>query len=109
MIVFSLQVKAPMEKRFEILKSVFQILDYMRVQPGCDRFELYTSTENDDELLLIEEWRRQEDLEKHILSDEFKIILSVMDMAVEEPVIRVDRTTLRKGMEFIESIRKRIP
>lgn len=106
MIRFSLQVTIPLGKKNEIVKTFHQIFNYMRVQPGCIIYKLYTSTENDDELILIEEWDTLSNLEKHILSDEFDIILSVIDMAIEEPFIRIDTKPQHQGMEFIKMVRK---
>jgi quinol monooxygenase YgiN len=106
MIRFSLQVTIPLGKKNEIVKTFHQIFSYMRVQPGCIQYKLYMCTENDDELLIIEEWNTLSCLEKHILSDEFDIVLSVIDMAIKEPIIRIDAKPQYQGMEFIKSVRK---
>jgi hypothetical protein len=53
-----------------------------------------------------EVWRAEEDLDLHIRSDEYRNLLMVLEMALEQPEIRFDTISSSTGIETIEKIRK---
>jgi len=61
---------------------------------------------NDDDLILIEEWDSMEEAEQHIRSEEFRKIMAIMDMAVEPPEISFHTISSTMGFEFVEKTRE---
>ncbi len=55
--------------------------------------------------MLEEIWRTEEDLNRHIRSDEYLNLLLVVDMALKQPEIRFDIISRSMGMEAIEKAR----
>ena len=55
-------------------------------------------------LLLLEEWDSRDDLEEHIRSDDFRKVLTVIDMASEPPKVEFHMDSHIRGMDFIQEV-----
>jgi len=104
MIIVSLQLKVVPEKRWDVLKTIHTIIGPTTVLPGCLHCSLYSSTTNDDELILLEKWETKEALERHIRSDEFRKIIAAIETAREPPEIDFYSIASIEGMGFVEKI-----
>jgi len=102
MILVTLHLKTAAEMRMNILRTILSMTGPTSVQPGCVNCELFSSTQNDDQLLLLEVWESRETLTQHIQSDEFRKVLAAMDSACEPPEVRFYETNFHEGMELIE-------
>jgi hypothetical protein len=50
-------------------------------------------------------WRSEEELERHLRSDEYHKVLLVLEMASKQPEIRFDTISSSTGIEAIEKAR----
>ncbi len=105
MIMFVLRLTLPQEKSIEAINTIKSIIEPTMVLPGCQSCKLYCDVENDDQMVLLEEWHSQEDLERHIRSDDFRNILAVMDLGSEPPIPDFHTVSSTAGMELIDKIR----
>jgi quinol monooxygenase YgiN len=56
--------------------------------------------------LMVEEvWKSQEDLDRHLRSDDYRNMLFVTEMALEPPEIRFQTISHSAGIEIIEKAR----
>ncbi|MFC1494315.1 putative quinol monooxygenase [Thermodesulfobacteriota bacterium] len=78
------------------------------VKPGCKMVELQSDVHNDDNLILIEKWDSMAELEKHISSDEFRKIMAIMEMAVEQPEVFFHTVSSTMGFELVKKIRNNV-
>ena len=69
-------------------------------EPGCRSSRIWESTESGD-LLLMEEWDRQEDLERHVRSAAFRRLLAVLELSRCAPEVFFVRGARIQGMEWI--------
>jgi quinol monooxygenase YgiN len=97
-------MKVAPEKRMQILKTIHAMIGPTNAQPGCLHCELFGSTQNDDQLILLEKWESQENLEKHIQSDEFRKVMAAMDSACEPPEISFYEIGSLGGMDLVKKI-----
>lgn len=84
MILVVIRMKVLPNKRLELSQTITSLIDSMRTDPGCRRFDFCQNVENDNELYLLEEWDTQKNIKNHLLSDHFKILRGVMNL-LEEP------------------------
>ena len=103
-VITIMHLKAAPEKRMNIMKTIHTMIGPTNVQPGCLHCELFGSTQNDDQLLLLEKWDSQESLEQHIKSDEFRKVMAAMDSACEQPQISFYGIDSCAGMELVEKV-----
>jgi quinol monooxygenase YgiN len=106
MILFILRLTLPQEKRMDAINTIKSIIEPTKVLPGCHYCKLCCDVEDDDRLVLLEEWHSQKDLERHIRSDDFRNILAVMDLGPEPPILDFHTVSSTDGMALIEKIRR---
>ena len=105
MVVVILRIKATSMNRAEIVNLIQPIIGPTEAQPGCLLCRLYSETNDDDALLLLQEWRSQEDLDKFICSHDFKRVLAAMDLGNRAPEFCVNTISSKAGMELVEKLR----
>jgi quinol monooxygenase YgiN len=56
-------------------------------------------------LTITERWATQSDLDAHIRSADYKLLLAVLDLAAAPPEIRFDRTESLGGLDVVWALR----
>ncbi len=105
MVIFTLHLEVAPSDRLSVLKTIHAIIGPTAVQKGCLHCGLYSNSQNDDELILLQKWKTQQDLEKHVRSDDFRKLLTVMEAAKKKPEISFITVGSKAGLELVEKIR----
>ena len=90
MIMVTAKITAkPGEKDKIILKSQ-NLIKSTRLELGCISYNLYASTEDDDTLLMFEQWENHDVLKLHMVTKHFKSFNeSIKDNIAKEVEIKV--------------------
>jgi quinol monooxygenase YgiN len=79
----------PGERNNIILKAK-DLIESSRSESGCISYNLYTSTEDDDVLMMLEQWKNQDVLDSHLKTEHFKAFgAAVEDILARELDINV--------------------
>jgi quinol monooxygenase YgiN len=105
MIMVTLRIRVPGNRRKEFLDSARLILGPTKVQPGCISCRFYQDLNDPDTALYVEEWESWDSLEHHIKSDSYRIILSLMELSEMAPEINLKTISKTEGLEVIEALR----
>ena len=105
MIIVTLRIKVPGNRRREILDSARLITGPTTVQAGCISCKFYQDMDDPDSMLFVEEWSSREKYEHHVRSDTYRIILSLMDLSDSPPEIKLNSISQTEGLEAIEAMR----
>ena len=62
------------EKRMELSQTISSLFVSTRMQQGCRCCDFYQSVEDENRLVLLEEWDNKKDFMTHLKSDNFKVI-----------------------------------
>jgi quinol monooxygenase YgiN len=89
----------------EALNILRSIAEQNRVQPGCLSSRLYGDLEKEHTIIIEEMWQDQEALRRHLCSEEYRILLLILEMALEHPEIKFSTITTSTGIETIEKAR----
>ncbi|MDO8282577.1 MAG: putative quinol monooxygenase [Thermodesulfovibrionia bacterium] len=108
MILATLRMVVRPESRYDLLETMRGMLEPVRVERGCLTYRLYEDVENRNAFVLLEEWETQEDLERHILTDNHRRLLALVDLLSEQPELRFNTVSHTAGMELIEKVRQKI-
>ena len=108
MIFVTLRMNVRPERRSDLLETMRGMLEPARVERGCLSYCLYEDVEDRNTFILLEEWATQEDLERHIRTDNQRRLLALMDLLSEQPELRFNTVSHTEGMDLIENILKQI-
>jgi quinol monooxygenase YgiN len=95
------------DRRSDLLETIRGMFEPVRVERGCLSYRLYQDVENKNTFILLEEWKTQKDIEKHIRTDNQHRLLALMDLLSEQPELRFNTVSHTAGMELIEEVRDR--
>ncbi|MFA6056476.1 MAG: antibiotic biosynthesis monooxygenase [Thermodesulfovibrionales bacterium] len=88
----------------DLLETARGMLQPVRVEKGCLSYHLYEDVENRNAFVLIGEWATQQDIERHFLTDNQRLLLALMELLNEQPELRFDSVSHTAGMELIENV-----
>ncbi len=83
-----IHMRARPEKRREFLQTILAMTEPAMKQTGCLRRHLYQDTRDEDSFVMLEEWETRADLDRHVRSDWFHILLGTRNLLQEEPQIQ---------------------
>ncbi|HEX7588371.1 MAG TPA: antibiotic biosynthesis monooxygenase [Anaerolineae bacterium] len=101
MIVFSMQIVAPDEKRTEILRTLGSLLGPTRAAAGCVQARLYTDLDRRKTVCLVEEWDSREQFERNLDTGKINIIVAAIELSSEAPVVHVDTVVREEGVDTL--------
>ena len=105
MILVTLRMAIPQQKRGEALKILKSMVARNQAQPDCVFCRICEDALEDNVLQFEEMWRNEEELERHLRSDQYNKVLLVLEMALKQPEIRFDIVSSSTGIETIEEAR----
>jgi len=105
MILSTIRMKIPSDKRAELLNILSAIAEQCRDYLGCIRCHIYEDLEEPNVLMIEEAWRTDKDMIFHIRSDEYRNLLLVLEMASMQPEIQFNKIANSTGIETIEKAR----
>jgi quinol monooxygenase YgiN len=105
MIHVSLKVIAPSDRREEALRIVRSLLGPTSAEPGCVNCSVYTDAQNENTLCYVEDWQTEEDLQRHIRSDDYRKFLALIDLSSEPPDLKFHRVSETFGIEYLSRVR----
>jgi quinol monooxygenase YgiN len=87
LIVFSIQIVAPDERRTTLLRTLGSMLGPTRVAPGCLNVRLYADLDKRKTLLLVEEWQTRQQFERNLDAEKLNAIVAAIELSNEPPVV----------------------
>ena len=105
MIQSTIRMTIPPQKKGEVSQILRSVVELCRYDTGCLSCYLYGDLQEKNVLTIVEVWRSEEDLNRHLRSEEYHKLLLVMEMALKQPEIRFDTISGSMGIEAIEKAR----
>jgi len=105
MYILELRVTVPPGKERAVRREAQRLLGPTRARPGCLDCRCLRDTESDTTLILTEQWDSREHLESHVRSDDFRVMLGLMDLATETPGVRIHEVSSTSGLDELAKIR----
>jgi quinol monooxygenase YgiN len=108
MIVASLRVLVPPENRRELSQTIRSLLNPISKETGCLGSHFYVEVGEDAAVCLIEEWETQTDMNNHMRSDTFAVLLGALNLLRGQSEIEFKVLTLQAGIETVDAARGKI-
>jgi quinol monooxygenase YgiN len=89
-------------------RDIFDAFRFLRVgtllEPGCLGCSAWTDT--DSTVHYVEEWATECDVRRHVRSDRFTSLLTVLESAKDPPQVQFDFVTTTRGLDFVAEVRE---
>jgi quinol monooxygenase YgiN len=106
MIIATLRFSVMPDSRREFIQTVAALMCSMEAEKGCMQHSFYQDLEDQNRVVLTQEWASEEDLNRHLRSDIFAILLGAIELLTMESAIRFDFvSSSADGFKAVEAIR----
>lgn len=101
MILVIIRMKVRSEKRNELTQTFASLIGSIRKDKGCKSCDFYQSMEDENELILLEEWDAQDNLQNHMKSGRFRVLRGTMNLLQKPYTMTFHTVSPPAGMEEI--------
>jgi quinol monooxygenase YgiN len=109
MIIVRITMNVRPEKRKEVMQTLLSMIEPTRQEKGCLGYYVFQNTEDENSVSIIGEWETREDLDRHVRSDRFGILLGTKSLLKEKQRILIYTISHSEEMEAVNTVRgKRI-
>ena len=77
----------------------------MENEAGCLSYALFCNIEDKNHLNLLEEWQTRKDLDRHLRSEMFSVLLGAKSLLCEPPNIQIHTVSNSEGMAAVKAAR----
>jgi quinol monooxygenase YgiN len=95
MITVTAKITAKSGEKNKIISKSRDLIESTRLESGCISYNLYASTEDENTLLMFEQWENRDVLDLHMQTEHFKAfnasIENILENEVDIAVYSVDK------------------
>lgn len=107
MIVVRITMNALPEKQLELSQTLLSMITPTEKEAGCLSYAVFCDIEDNNRFSLLEEWETREDMDQHIRSHRFGVLLGTKALLSEPPKIQIHTVSQSEGMETIHAARNK--
>ena len=105
MIIVRITMNVLPEKQLEVTQTLLSMIEPTAKEAGCLSYTVFCDIEDKNRFSLLEEWESREDLDHHIRSHGFGVLLGTKTLLCEPPTIQIHTVSQMEGMEAIHAAR----
>jgi quinol monooxygenase YgiN len=105
LIVCTLSLVLSEPDRRKVIASLRPLINSTRAQLGCRVCSLLVDSEDPRRLVLWQEWDNQDQLARHLCSEDYRLVLAAIEMSQEAPQLHFDTVAARGGLEVVHAAR----
>lgn len=107
MILFIITMNALQEKKKEILQTLISVLETAENERGNLSYNIFSDIEDSNLFSLISEWDNRHDLNRHMRSDRFSVLLGTKSLLSEPLKIQILTVAASEGIQAVSDVRKK--
>jgi quinol monooxygenase YgiN len=107
MIVVRIIMKVRPEKHKEVMQTLLSMIEPLGKESGYLSYGVFCDIEDKNVFNLISEWETREDLDNHIKSYRFSVLLGTKSLLCEPPQIVIHTVSQSEGMEAVDAVRRK--
>ena len=105
MIMSTVRLAISARYRPEVLRTLRVLMGHATSKAGCAGFSLLQDVINPETLTICDWWVTREDLDAHVRSADYRLLLAVIDLSVTPPDISFDDLEHIGGLEVVQAVR----
>ncbi|KGO33029.1 MAG: antibiotic biosynthesis monooxygenase family protein [Desulfoprunum sp.] len=94
------------EKQKEVLQTLLSLIELPGMD-GCLSYDIFGDIEDNTIFSLISEWQSRRQLNRHMSSERFSVLLGTRSLLSEQLKIRIFTVSDMEGKEAVNAVRKR--
>lgn len=102
MIIVRITLHVLPQKRKEVMQTLLSMIDPTAKEKGCLGYDVFRDIEDDNVFTLIEAWETREELEHHLRTDRFGVLLGTKCLLSAPLKIRIHTVSQSEEMEAIK-------
>jgi quinol monooxygenase YgiN len=106
-IIMRITMKALMEKRTEMMQTLLSMIEPAEKEKGCLSYDVFCDLEDNNIFSLIEEWETRKDLDRHIRSERFSVLLGTKSLLGKTLEIKIHTVSHSEGAEVVNALRNK--
>jgi quinol monooxygenase YgiN len=108
MIIVSITLHVFPEKHLEVRQTLMSMIEPTGKEAGCLSYAVFCDIKDKNRFNLLEEWKSRKDLDHHINSHRFGVLLGTKTLLCEPPKVHIHTVSHSEGMEVIDEVRRKI-
>ena len=105
MIIVRITMNVFPEKRKEVVQTLLSMTETAEKEKGCTSYEAFYDIEDKTVFNLIEEWENRDDLEHHIRSERFSVLLGTKSLLAKPLDINIYTVSHSEGLDAVNKLR----
>jgi len=105
MFIVIIKMKAMPEKCLELKQTLQALIISTQKVKGCVSHNVFRDIENDNRFSLVQVWQNRTDLDVHLRSDKFTVLIGAKSLLSQPPEITMNEVTHSSGWEAVEAVR----
>jgi len=105
MIIVRINLNAIADKQLEVNQTLLSLIGPVSRETGCKSYSVFCDIQDRNRFCLIEEWQTREDLNLHIKSHRFGVLLGTKPLLSEPLNIMIYTVSHLQGMAAIDAVR----
>ena len=107
MIVVRIVMNVIPEKQKEVMQTLLSMIESPEKESGYLSYSVFCDIEDKNIFNLISEWETRQNLDHHIRSDRFSVLLGTKSLLCEPMQIQILTVSGSEGIEAVHSARKK--
>ena len=107
MIIVRITMTARAEKRKEVMQTLLSMIEPTLQEKGCLSYQVFQDIDDENVFSLIKEWETREDMEHHMTSDRFSVLLGTKILLTEQHNIQIHTVLHTEGNGMIDAVRRK--
>ena len=92
-------------KQLEMMQTLISMIEPTSKEAGCISYSVFCDIEDKNRFCLLEEWKTRKDMDDHIASHRFGVLLGTKALLREPLEIRIHTVSHSEGMDAINTAR----
>lgn len=95
------------EKQKEVQLTLLSLVE-PPINAGCLSYDIFYDIEDRNVFSLISEWQSRRQLNRHLTSETFSVLLGTRSMLAEPMKIQIITVSNMEGIETVNAVRKKV-
>ena len=105
MILSTVRLAISARHKPEVLRTLRVLMGHATARAGCAGFSLLQDVTNPEALTICDRWVTREDLDAHVRSADYRLLLAVIDLSLTPPDISFDDLEHIGGLDLVQALR----